>query len=910
MKNSIAILFLTIFVSISSAEVYPQGRSDGRIEVVAEATGFGNNSTLTNVYQIIDTNGTTRFDSSWGFDGDYPGRRPFGYLDELTVSASNRNSAAAMGTTFEPSGLVWSDSSNLLYCVDDEGNLISMAFDGTSKVTNRVSGGLDFEAITIAVPTSGYVDIGCERWLSNVATSMIVRMSPTAAFTSANQQRFDVSQIVTSTVTTARMEALTFIPSNAVPSWVPATWTEPLGLYLMSCQNDGYFYLVDVPISTTAYSTNVIVLTRAANMVAAWVPHMLFLTNRNDCADLSFDTRWNRLYAVYDEIGGEVTALSGRGRSVVMFDLALQRAEQEWGLWNNGAAYTSPEGFALGPDRAFCFIANDGGNASANNNIKRYRFDAYGRETRRWMDASMARTPDAEDDAGMGYTPGSQVSDTSTTSIWSCVSSADNAAIWRTVANSLWYWNGNMVSNAFGTLVVSNLTVNSTNSFHIGAAHITATGSDPIDLTLEAETLDALQGTVSAQGDRLDRAEIDLLNNYIYDATEATVMIHNLLWGFADTFDTTNYVAELSAVTHVAADELLKFSDGILGSGPLILWHTLEDNAATTTVTNNASGGYNSYVMGGPVTNTSAMTVSGWIDNALYFNGTNYIEVGDNMMANLRSNSTGSVAFWFNQESVVGDVGIAYGTSEGGHAVAMGGQIANNWGGFGGTNGIPFVMHLGPGGYGYIEMGYDFIGEWHHVAMVQEGDNVKCYLDGVNVTDDLRYWEGTHVGSTVWFDEYDPAANMRIGMAQGWGNFIGVIDDFRVSVEAWDDADVAWIWEEGNGRTDEQTGFTYPQVYAVTSNRTWTTTADEVFVSAQVKVSEANLTNVLIYASNTDPASWVRVPFQVDSTVGVGILSISGSTNFPSASTNMSIKVETTNRVVGVKLHGVGYGRR
>ena len=394
------------------------------------SSGFSTPATLTNVVQIIDTNGTTRFDVNWGFDGDYPGRRPFGYLDELTISASNRNGAAAMGTTFEPSALVWSDASNLLYCVDDEGNLISMAFDGTSKATNLVSAGLDFEAITVAVPTSGYVDIGCERWLSNVATSMIVRMSPTAAFTSANQQRFDVSQIVTSTVTTARMEALTFIPSNAVPSWVPATWTEPLGLYLMSCQNDGYFYLIDVPISTTAYSTNVIVLTRAANMVAAWVPHMLFLTNRNDCADLSFDTRWNRLYAVYDEIGGEVTALSGRGRSVIMFDLALQRAEQEWGLWNNGAAYTSPEGFALGPDRAFCFIGNDGGNASANNNIKRYRFDAYGRETARALDVLMARTPDAEDDAGMGYALGSRWGLTTTGRTYLNVATSDNAAVW------------------------------------------------------------------------------------------------------------------------------------------------------------------------------------------------------------------------------------------------------------------------------------------------------------------------------------------------------------------------------------------------------------------------------------------------------------------------------------------------
>lgn len=396
------------------------------------SSGFSTPATLTNVVQFIDTNGTTRFDMNWGFDGDYPGRFPFGYLDELVVSASNRNGAAAMATSFEPSGLVWHDGSNVLYAVDDEGKLMRMAFDGTAKSNYTWASGYDLEAVTVAVPSSGYIDLGFERWLvGNAPTSMIVRMSFGEAFTSANQQRFDVSAIVTGTDGTNLMEALTFIPSNAVPVWVTNAWQEPLGLYLASSQKTGKWYLIDVPISTTAYSTNTVVLTRAADMVVEWTPRMLFLTNRNDCADLSFDTRWNRLYAVYDEIGGEVTALSARGRSIVLFDQELARAQQEWGLWKHDAWKNSPEGFALGPDRAFCFIGNDAGGGSTNNNITRYRFDAYGRETRRAMDVSIPRAPDAEDDMGMGFAQGSLWANPWTTNLYICVGTNDNAAGWR-----------------------------------------------------------------------------------------------------------------------------------------------------------------------------------------------------------------------------------------------------------------------------------------------------------------------------------------------------------------------------------------------------------------------------------------------------------------------------------------------
>ena len=392
--------------------------------------GHGDHTTITNVYQISDTNGVVVFDADWGFNGDYPSRLPFGYNDELDVSNSNRTDSIDMGSSYEPSGLFWHDRLNVLYGVDDEGQLFRMEFDGTAKSNYVWEAGLDLEAITVADPQSGYIELGTERWTpNNTAGCFINRMVFGDPFTSTNQQRFDVSAIVTSTIDSAVMEGLTFIPSNAVPSWV-GTFSEPLGLYLASCQEDGKFYFIDVPISTTAFSTNTVVLSVATNMIASWVPRMLYQTNRNDCSELYYDVRWNRLYAVYDEDSVEVPASSTRGRSLVLFDMELLRATQEWGLWRDGFEYNNPEGFTLGPDRGWCFIGNDAGNANVSNTVARYRFDAYARETRRWLDVNMPRDPDAEDDGSMGYALGSQWYSSSSTGNYWCVGTNADAAVW------------------------------------------------------------------------------------------------------------------------------------------------------------------------------------------------------------------------------------------------------------------------------------------------------------------------------------------------------------------------------------------------------------------------------------------------------------------------------------------------
>jgi len=216
---------------------------------------------------------------------------------------------------------------------------------------------------------------------------------------------------------------------------VPNTWSEPLGLFLAAAQESGLWYLIDVPLSSTSPSTNIVTLTVLANQIASWMPRLVFNSNRNDCADLYFDQRWNRLYAVYDEDDAEDTdpaALSTRGRSIVMFDTELLRASQEWGLWKSGSAVDSPEGFTLGPDRGFCFIANDIGD-SADSSITRYRFDAYGRETRRVMDVTLPRAPDAEDDSTMGYAIGSMWSDSAGKDVYICADDTADAAVWQDI---------------------------------------------------------------------------------------------------------------------------------------------------------------------------------------------------------------------------------------------------------------------------------------------------------------------------------------------------------------------------------------------------------------------------------------------------------------------------------------------
>ena len=103
---------------------------------------------------------------------------------------------------------------------------------------------------------------------------------------------------------------------------------------------------------------------------------------------------------------------------------------QEWILWDSAAGRASPEGFALGPDRGFCYIGND---AASNCNITRYRFDAYGRETRRFMDVTMPRAPDAEDDSTMGYAIGSMWSDSAGKDVYICADDTADAAVWQDI---------------------------------------------------------------------------------------------------------------------------------------------------------------------------------------------------------------------------------------------------------------------------------------------------------------------------------------------------------------------------------------------------------------------------------------------------------------------------------------------
>ncbi|QQS58667.1 hypothetical protein IPN35_03630 [Candidatus Peregrinibacteria bacterium] len=246
----------------------------------------------------------------------------------------------------------------------------------------------------------------------------------------------------------------------------------------------------------------------------------------------------------------------------------------------------------------------------------------------------------------------------------------------------------------------------------------------------------------------------------------------------AFTTDPTSNISRNTA-TGNATIESIGIADSIIEHGhiwaasaplePIAHWK-MNDNAGNTTVTD-AMGNFN----GTAQRNTSSLTTTGKINEALTFNGSSdYIRT-----PTIALNSSFTVSFWMKPTNLhnygdpfsagTSDKHLSFVTDADGHIYFNIGD-GSNWGN-------PIVT-----GAGTLQND-----QWYHVLGVYDGAKTKLYIDGVS--------QGVASNSAYSLNE---VLNLGARTANGY-YFAGQLDDIRIYDKALTDIQIAELYNSGNG---------------------------------------------------------------------------------------------------------------
>ena len=199
-----------------------------------------------------------------------------------------------LGKGFEPSGAAWHPRLELLFVVDDGGDLVSM--DASGAIQQVWSTGLDLEGVCVADPASSLIYIALEHPDGviefDLASGTIKRF-------------FDLTKTLKGPKDRG-LEALTFVRDSGHAEG---------GLFYAGLQADGGVYVFELPIASSTYKVGHAVLA-----VLAPVP------GRDDISGLTWDASAGRLYACYDK-HDIITAFDESGASIATWDLPLDNQE-------------------------------------------------------------------------------------------------------------------------------------------------------------------------------------------------------------------------------------------------------------------------------------------------------------------------------------------------------------------------------------------------------------------------------------------------------------------------------------------------------------------------------------------------------------------------------------------------------
>jgi hypothetical protein len=190
---------------------------------------------------------------------------------------------------YEPSGMVWHTGLNLLYIVDDGGDVYSMEADG-SNVENIFLSDYDLEGICIADSSSNYIYLGIENpdgiLELNLNTGQATRL-------------FDLTPWMTGPGNQG-LEALTFVQD---------TLNVEGGYFYAGLQKDGKIYKFQLPVKTSDTSTAV-----------TYVETITPVADRSDLSGLFYDKESEVLYGIWDS-DDLLRAMHSDGTYIAEWDL-------------------------------------------------------------------------------------------------------------------------------------------------------------------------------------------------------------------------------------------------------------------------------------------------------------------------------------------------------------------------------------------------------------------------------------------------------------------------------------------------------------------------------------------------------------------------------------------------------------
>lgn len=387
-------------------------------------------------------------------------------------------------------------------------------------------------------------------------------------------------------------------------------------------------------------------------------------------------------------------------------------------------------------------------------------------------------------------------------------------------------------------------------------------------------------------------------------AIQDSLTYFNLLDGIVDEYedesgiDTVNSTGE----TYDSTDDYYKPTPGTPIDTSPYTHFKCNDDAGNTTVTDNGTGANN----GTASTNTSNLSVSGKINDAFEFNGSDeYINI-DNVCTDIHTNTTGTFSFWFQVPSLTTYYTLfALGDENASNIfdIEWEGTIQQLWVGIG-MDGSTVAQ--------YWTAGVTWsINTWYHVVIVQDGASVTMYRDGQSVSvsgSNKSYWINNANGSNLDVG--------RLGVKRYNGNnsqwFAGKIDDFRYyQSKVLTSDDVALLYNSGNG-TEDDTPSGSPENMVLLSNAF---TAESEPSQGRIVIFEENVDSITLntdlkaYISRDNGSTWgegtLSKEGNYDATKQVLTALVDLSLSGIGSGTNMKYKITTLNNK-NLKIHGTG----
>jgi hypothetical protein len=217
---------------------------------------------------------------------------------------------------------------------------------------------------------------------------------------------------------------------------------------------------------------------------------------------------------------------------------------------------------------------------------------------------------------------------------------------------------------------------------------------------------------------------------------------------------------------------------------PELIAHYMFDGSSSNVLADSSGNGYDGTIHG-------ATPLSGKIDGAYYFDGSDdYVDV-DPLLAGLVSNTTGTVAFWAKMDPDDDVEHVVFSVSRETDAARSDFLVSLDW-----RRDLDFlyarltvdneVQWIGTGPEGMLD-GLD--GQWLHVAVTHDGTRPMLYMDGRPISVGFQ----VSAGLDKWFSSLfpgalSPADTANIGMIEIGSTdglqFGGAVDDLRVYGQA------------------------------------------------------------------------------------------------------------------------------